>query len=86
MYEVELLPKAEKTFVHADAVLAQKLARCFRLLEADPLRHPNVKPLVGQLKGLFRFRVGDYRVLYRIDLKKKIVYVVRIVHRKEAYE
>jgi mRNA interferase RelE/StbE len=66
MYKVVLLPKAERTFARADASLAKKLAGCFESLEADPLRHPNIKPLVGQLKGLFRFRAGDYRILYQI--------------------
>jgi mRNA interferase RelE/StbE len=86
MYRVVLLPKAEKTFARADAPLAKKLAGCFESLESDPLRHPNIKPLTGPLKGLFRFRVGDYRVVYRIAAHAKIVYVVRITHRREAYQ
>ena len=86
MYKVALLPKAEKAFARADATLARKLARCFQSLEVDPLRHPNIKPLLGPLKGLFRFRIGDYRIVYWIDAGNKTVYVVRIVHRKEAYE
>ena len=85
MYKVVLLPKAERTFARADAPLAKKLARCFESLEVDPLRHPNVKPLAGPLKGLFRFRAGDYRILFQIAVKPKTVYVVRIAHRKEAY-
>ena len=86
MFEVVLLPKAEKTFARADAFLARKLAKCFESLEIDPLRHPNIKPLTGPLKGLFRFRAGDYRILYQINATKKTIYVVRIAHRKEAYE
>ena len=85
MYKVVLLPKAERAFARADASLAKKLAGCFESLEADPLRHPNIKPLAGPLKGLFRFRAGDYRILYQIVFPKKTVYVVRIAHRKEAY-
>jgi mRNA interferase RelE/StbE len=86
MFKVLLLPKAEKFFGRADATLAKKLASCFELLEADPLRHPNIKKLVGALKGLHRFRAGDYRIIYRIDAAKKTVFVVRIAHRKEAYD
>jgi len=86
MYKVVLLPKAETTYSHANAVLARKLARSFKLLEANPLRHPNIKPLVGPLKGLFRFRVGDYRIVYQIDADSEVVYVVRIAHRKGAYD
>jgi len=43
------------------------------------------KPLTGSFKGHRRLRVGDYRVIYRIDPAKKIVYVVAIKHRREAY-
>lgn len=86
MYRVVLLPKAEKVFARADAPLARKLAGCFELLEADPLRHPNIKPLTGPLRGLFRFRAGEYRIVYRVDAGKNTVYVVRIAHRKDAYQ
>jgi mRNA interferase RelE/StbE len=83
---VVLLPKAERTFSQADAPLARKLARGFKSLEIDPLRHPNVKRLTGPLKGLCRFRVGDYRIVYSVDAARNVVYVVRIADRKEAYE
>ena len=86
MYRVVLLPKAERVFARADSSLTKKLVKCFESLEIDPLRHPNVKPLTGPLKGLLRFRAGDYRIVYRIDVAKETVYVVRIAHRKEAYE
>jgi mRNA interferase RelE/StbE len=86
MFKVVLLPKAEKTFARADEPLTRKLAGCFELLEVNPFRHPNIKPLTSPLKGTFRFRAGDYRILYPIDAGKKIVYGVRIVHRKEAYQ
>ena len=33
----------------------------------------------------FRARVGDYRVLYEVDDKEKVVTVSQIVHRREAY-
>ncbi|MGW8257590.1 MAG: type II toxin-antitoxin system RelE family toxin [Thermoguttaceae bacterium] len=85
MYKVHLLPKAEKFFARADIKLAKKLASCFELLESTPAHHPNIKKLLGPLKGLHRFRVGDYRIIYWIDEKKKTVFVLRIAHRKEAY-
>lgn len=44
------------------------------------------KPLRYSLKGHRRLRVGDYRIVYRIDSDKKIVIIVAIKHRKEVYE
>jgi len=86
MYKMHLLPKAEKFFARADLPLARKLASCFKSLEVDPLHHPNIKKLLGPLKGLHRFRAGDYHIIYRIDAPKKTVFVLRIAHRKEAYD
>ena len=42
------------------------------------------KPLRYSLKGHRRLRVGDYRVVYRIE--KKTVVVIAIKHRKDVYE
>lgn len=44
------------------------------------------KPLRYSFKGHRRIRVGDYRILYRVDNDKKIVTVVLIKHRKDVFE
>jgi len=33
----------------------------------------------------YRIRVGDWRIIYLIDKKKKLILVARIAHRKEIY-
>ena len=43
------------------------------------------KPLRYSLKGHRRLRVGDYRIVYRIDPKKQIVTIVVIKHRRDVY-
>ena len=44
------------------------------------------KPLRYSFKGHRRLRVGDYRILYRVDNDIKMVTVVLIKHRKHVYE
>ncbi|MFO1258453.1 MAG: type II toxin-antitoxin system RelE/ParE family toxin [Gammaproteobacteria bacterium] len=44
------------------------------------------KPLRYSLKGHRRLRVGDYRVIYRIDVSDKMVIIIAIMHRKDIYE
>ena len=58
------------------------------VLEAENLS-VNPRP-VGSIKlesedELYRFRVGDYRVIYQIGDEQLIVLIVRIAHRKDAY-
>lgn len=43
------------------------------------------KPLSGDKVGLWRYRIGDYRVICHIDDEKRGVLVLRIAHRKQAY-
>lgn len=43
------------------------------------------KPLRYSFIGHRRIRVGDYRMVYRIDMKKNVVIVVLIKHRKDVY-
>ena len=86
MYRVVLSLNAEKSFAQADARLAKKLSRAFELLEVDPLQHRNIKRLTGPLTGYSRLRVGDYRVVYQTDIAEETVYVVKIAHRRQAYQ
>lgn len=44
------------------------------------------KPLRYSFKGHRRLRVGDYRIVYRIDPSQYIVRIIAIKHRKDVYE
>ncbi|MES2504791.1 MAG: type II toxin-antitoxin system RelE/ParE family toxin [Myxococcota bacterium] len=44
------------------------------------------KPLRYSLKGHRRLRVGDYRVVYRIEPQNQTVVIIAIKHRKDIYE
>ena len=41
--------------------------------------------LTGQWSGFYKLRVGDYRVIYELDLEKQLIIIVRIGHRREIY-
>lgn len=44
------------------------------------------EPMKGSFAGLHRYRVGDYRVIYKIQDEMLIISIIRIGHRKEVYE
>ena len=43
------------------------------------------EPLIGT-KGIFKLRVGDWRVVYEINYTKQIMYILRIGHRSKIYK
>ncbi len=53
-----------------------------------PVENPRVlgKPLSGDLSGIWRYRVGDYRILAKIEDENFIILVVHVGHRKNVYD
>ena len=46
---------------------------------------PHLGAAKGDLRGLRRIRVGDYRVVYEVRDDELVVLVVRVAHRRDAY-
>jgi mRNA interferase RelE/StbE len=86
MFEVVLSSSAAEFYAAADRPLAQKLARCFRRLEVEPRKGGNIKALKGEWSRYLRYRVGDWRVIYRIDDQARCVSVLVIAHRRDVYD
>lgn len=64
-------------------------ARIFEELdEIAKLEDPRVrgKSLTGNLAGVWRHRVGDYRILCDIDDGRLVILVVDVAHRREVYK
>ena len=84
IYKVEWKEAAENNLDDLPSEIALKI---HNKVESHLARAPKQlgRALVGQYKGLYRYRYGDYRVLYEIDLHSKSIIIVRIGNRKEVY-
>ena len=51
-------------------------------LETDPARYG--APLTGSLRGYWKLRVGDYRVVFKVTGED--VWILAVVHRRDVYE
>ena len=56
-----------------------------KILTTDDPRNLG-KALTGKLSGLWRYRVGDYRVIAKIEDDHFVVLVVHVGHRKNVYK
>ena len=63
--------------------VVRRVDACILALGDEP-RPPRTKKLKGEA-GLWRVRVGDYRVVYRIEDERLVVVVIRVAHRREVY-
>lgn len=85
-WTIEYAESVKKTVRKLDAQERRRI-RAFleeRLAGLDDPRSLG-KSLSGSLAGLWRYRVGDYRVIARIEDDRMVVLVVRIGPRKEVY-
>ncbi|MEH2377630.1 MAG: type II toxin-antitoxin system RelE/ParE family toxin [Nostoc sp.] len=85
-YIVIIGTDAQEFFESSSASLQKKLDRCFERLKIEPRNSPNIKPLKGDLSGYYRYRVGEYRVIYQIDDDLNQVTIILIGHRSRVYE
>jgi mRNA interferase RelE/StbE len=82
-YRIEFAPRADREFRALERSTQVKLSRRIDALAENP-RPQGIKKLAGE-EDLYRFRVGDYRVIYQIREKSLLVLVVRVGHRADVY-
>lgn len=82
MYELLLLPAAQKDLDNLEAPVFARILKKIRALSKDA-RPPGCLKLTDE--DGYRIRTGDYRILYRIDDALKRIYIYRIKHRKDVY-
>lgn len=82
-YNVELSATAEKQMDKLSANIQRRIIEELDRLAENP-RHTGTRKMTGE-EGLHRARVGDYRVVYRIEDNRLMVLVVKIGHRREVY-
>ena len=86
-WKIEIKPTAEKQYLRLDKKTRKRIRVALYGLEQDenPLFHKDVRPLTGQLKGDYRLRIGDWRLLFTPDKERKMIYIYAILPRGDAY-
>jgi mRNA interferase RelE/StbE len=81
-YRVVLTEQAARDARRLPRDAARRCRNALTLLQENPARG---QPLKGEWKGLYRYRVGDFRIIYRIRRRELVVIVIAIGHRREVY-
>lgn len=54
-------------------------------LKLNPFFGNNIKKLKGEFEGVYRYRIGDYRLFYQIKNKQVLIIILDISERKDSY-
>ncbi len=85
MYQVLILPKAISGLAKIDKHNARKITEKLKWF-SENIETLELSGLKGGFSGLYKLKVSDYRVIYEVNLKGKIITVHKIGHRKDIYK
>jgi mRNA interferase RelE/StbE len=86
MWTIKLNPAATKALKLLNKQSKQRLESFIDELAGTDNPRNKGKALQGNFKGLWRYRVGDYRLICQIKDKELIILIVEIDHRKDIYK
>jgi mRNA interferase RelE/StbE len=87
VWTVEYDPRVEKDLRAIDRAIQREILAYMDAriaTDQDPRRFG--KPLRHELRGLWRYRVRDYRIICQIREQSRVVFVLSIKHRSVAYD
>ncbi|MBI5675262.1 MAG: type II toxin-antitoxin system RelE/ParE family toxin [Nitrospirae bacterium] len=81
-YNLVYTRRAEKDLRKLDTAIKRLIGKSIIKLQDNPLEHS--EKLTDPKAGTYRFRTGDYRIIF--DIEGKDVVILRVGHRKEIYK
>ena len=86
MYKAILHKDAIKFYKRADTNLRKRINSAIEVIVQNPPYHIHIKKLQGDLSNMYRYRMGDIRILYEIHDDIKVVRIKTIEQRGSAYK
>ena len=88
IFETDEFLKKIRKFPRQDANFTQKKLNeyVYPQIKTEPFLGRNIKKLRDYDPPIWRYRIGKFRVFYFIDSKERIVYILSVDLRKDAYK
>ena len=84
-YKVLLSPHAIREYKKLNPAIQSQIQEGIDSLAKNPIRGAKIKRLKGRLRDYYRYRTGDYRIVYAVSQKERIVFIDYAQHRKDVY-
>ncbi len=83
-YHIRILEEAAQELARLDKPIARRIVQRIKWL-AENIEAIRLEALAGNLGGLYKLRVGHYRVIYEVLKDEKVIVIHAIGHRREIY-
>lgn len=83
MFKIKLTARARKELKNLSKTHQLSIGQIFEELKEDPFAG---KPLARELTRRFSYKVGVYRLVYKVNKDDNIIYILTIGHRSTAYQ
>jgi len=85
VYRLRILERATRELARLDKPIGRRIVERINWLAAN-LGSINLEGLKGDLIGLYKLRVGDYRIIYEILHDEQTILIHAVGHRREIYK
>ena len=86
-WEFTLAKEFRRDLKQRSHLFEQSIAALMEVCDSPMSARSNtVKPLRNELRGMWRYRMGDYRLIYQPDMDRRVVHFLGLKPRAEAYE
>jgi mRNA interferase RelE/StbE len=86
MFHIHISPDAERLLNNIRKSNRKLFDNIIKSLDTIAINPYIAKSLVANLKEYHSYRIGDYRIIFEINKKKSIIYILKIAHRSDAYK
>lgn len=86
MYKIELAKSSVKALEGFDGKTQERVFRALQTVKINPFQGNRIKKLRGELKGRFRYKIGDIRIIYKVASENKTIFVEAIGRRGGIYK
>ena len=86
VYHVDLSQQAQKFLQKTDQHIRERIENRLRKLKENPV--PSDSKYIGRENNekIFRYRIGNYRALYKVKENEKVVLIIKIDKRPRVYK
>jgi mRNA interferase RelE/StbE len=86
MYRAEVYKQAARYHKKLDVKTKRRINLAIDEMIKNPFEGNHIKRLKGRLEGKYRYDIGNFRVIYCVDVDNKTIYVEAIGPRGDVYK